>query len=288
MTEEAQARKRLIVGCGYLGRRVAERWLAAGDEVYALTRSIDRAQELHALGIEPFIGDVTRAASLNQLPVVDSVLHAVGYDRFASPSKREVYVDGLQNVLTALQNRCRRFVQVSSTSVYAQCEGEVVDETSPCEPTEESGCICLDAELLVNAAAASFDINILRLSGIYGPGRLLSRVDALKSGTPLPGPPDAWLNLIHVDDAVTAVVKCSERGLPGRTYLISDDRPVPRRDYYSLLAQLVGAASPTFATDAVARHMRGINKRCNNRLMHEELQINLAFPTIEVGLPASV
>ena len=279
---------RLIIGCGYLGQRVAACWLAAGDQVYALTRSAERANQLRASGIEPLIGDVTLPASLQQLPEVDSVLHAVGYDRSAEPSKRQVYVAGLENVLTALKGRCRRFVQISSTSVYGQSHGEIVDETSPCEPTEESGCICRDAEQLVMSTASAFMTNILRLSGIYGPGRLLSRVDQLKSGTPLPGSPDAWLNLIHVDDAATSVLICSERGAPGRTYLVSDDRPVLRREYYGLLAKLVGAAAPNFAPDAVARHMHGLNKRCNNQVLRHELRVELAFPTIDVGLPASI
>jgi nucleoside-diphosphate-sugar epimerase len=162
--------RRLIIGCGYLGRRVAQRWLDAGDMVFALTRSIDNAQVLSKLGIEPLMGDVTRADSLNTLPESDTVLHAVGFDRSAVPSKREVYVDGLRNVLDQLTGRCGRFLHISSTSVYGQEDGEQVDEESPCQPQHESGQICLDAEQLVSEAATHGDLptaTILRLSGIY-------------------------------------------------------------------------------------------------------------------------
>src|SRR5690349_19503250 len=94
---------RLIIGCGYLGRRVARRWVAHGDRVFALTRSESNAAELRALGVVPVLGDVLGPASLQSLPVADMLLCAVGLDRKSGRSQREVYVDGLQNVLSALQ-----------------------------------------------------------------------------------------------------------------------------------------------------------------------------------------
>lgn len=279
--------QRLIVGCGYLGLRVAQRWVAQGDQVLALTRSESRISQLAELGVTAIVGDVTQPETL-VVPPVDTVLHAVGYDRSAAPSKREVYVGGLANLLAAIGGRCGRFLHVSSTSVYAQQNGEIIDEQSPCEPSDESGCICRDAEQLVTGAGSQMPFNILRLSGIYGPNRLLSRIDMLKTGQLLPGLPDAWLNLVHVDDAAAAVVACADRGQPGATYLVSDDQPILRREYYGLLARLVGAGEPRFDVDAVARHMRGINKRCNNRKLREELQVELQFPTIDSGLPAAI
>src|SRR6476469_6727949 len=103
----------LIFGCGYLGTAVAHVWLAGGKRVAALTRS--RAEELRALGIDPIVGDVTEPASF-RLPAADMVLYAIGLDRSARKSMREVYVGGLANVLDALPAP-RRFVYVSSTSV---------------------------------------------------------------------------------------------------------------------------------------------------------------------------
>lgn len=280
-------KRRLVIGCGYLGRRVAERWLATGDEVWALTRSVERANELASAELIPIVGDVTHCSSLTALPEVDTILHAVGFDRSAAATKHAVYVDGLSNVLVAMKGRCQRFIHISSTSVYAQHAEEWVDEQSPCEPTEESGCICLDAERLIQQAAPTSSgtlFNILRLSGIYGPQRLLSRIEALRTGARLPGPRDSWLNLIHVDDATTTVMACAERGDAGATYLVSDDRPIRRHEYYDRLADLLNAPPPTFDDTAIARHTKGHGKRCRNHKLRQELHVELTYPTIERGL----
>ncbi len=284
--------RRLIIGCGYLGRRVAARWIASGDDVFALTRSEENAETLRESGVSPVLGDVTDSASLGSLPKCDTVLHAVGFDRSASASKREVYVDGLSNVLDHVANRCARFIQISSTSVYGQQDGEWVDETSPAESKTESGEICIAAERLVldqfSNGAASGQGTVLRLSGIYGPDRLLSRIDALKNAQPLPGPEGGWLNLIHVDDAADVVVACAESDRLESVYLVSDDRPILRDEYYRLLAKLVGAPEPIFDPDAVARHSRGVNKRCRNRRLRKDLGVQLRYPDIGSGLVHAV
>lgn len=284
--------RRLIIGCGYLGRRVAACWKLAGDEVFALTRSEQNAEILRESGLSPILGDVTDAATLQALPECDTVLHAVGFDRTAAASKREVYVDGLSNVLDRMAGRCGRFIHVSSTSVYGQQEGEWVDEDSACDAETESGDICRAAEKLVLDRFAGGDSSacgtVLRLSGIYGPGRLLSRIDTLKNAQPLPGPEDGWLNLIHVDDAAKVVTTCAASETPELAYLVSDDRPVLRGDYYRLLAKLVGGPEPVFDPDAVARHSRGINKRCCNRRLREGLGVSLSYPDIETGLAHAV
>src|SRR5690606_29190096 len=145
------------------------------------------------------------------------------FDRTSGHSQRDVYVDGLRHVLNAMAGRCERFVYISSTSVYGQTQGEWVDESSPCRPDRPNGQACLEAENLVwEFFPAGMDPEqsgavVLRLAGIYGPGRLLRRVEQLRSGDPIGGNPEAWLNLIHVDDAATAVLACEQRFTPGET-----------------------------------------------------------------------
>jgi nucleoside-diphosphate-sugar epimerase len=261
----------LILGCGYLGRVVARRWLAAGHRVAALTRS--RADELRALGIEPVLGDVTDPAL--RLPAADTVLYAVGLDRSSGLSMRAVYVGGLANVLPALPD-VRRFVYVSSTSVYGQTGGEWVDESSPTGPAEESGRVVLECERLLRERRA--DAVVLRFAGLYGPGRVIRRA-AVERGEPLAAEPDGWLNLIHVEDGARAVLAAAERGQPGAICNVADDRPATRREFYAEMAALLGAPPPRF-TATVERS----NRRVSNRRMRAELGVDLQFPDFRAGL----
>lgn len=289
--------EKLIIGCGYLGVRVAHEWIAAGHRVSALTRSLTRAGNLADAGIRPIVGDVCQPETLTGLPAADTVLFAVGYDRGSGHSQQAVYVDGLKNVLDSVASRTRRFVYISSSSVYGQSAGEWVDETSESQPVQPGGQCCLAAEQLVMASFPCANTpedhgrsaNILRLSGIYGPNRLLSRVDSLRAGEPLAGRGDAWLNLIHVDDAVRAVLAAESFGRSGQTYLISDNLPVQRSAYYSHLAELCGAPAPRFNPEiAPGRGSGGVNKRCRNRRMRDELKVELQYPTFSEGLPQAL
>jgi nucleoside-diphosphate-sugar epimerase len=277
----------LIVGCGYLGQRVAARWQSAGTRVICLTRSASRAEEFRNLGWEPVIADVCDPASLLTLPPVDVVFWGVGYDRTSGRTQHEVYVDGLRSLLDVMVRRALQFLYVSSSSVYGQQGGEWVDEDSLCEPTQPGGQCCLAAEELVleRYAASAGTASILRLSGIYGPQRLLSRAEALKKQTPITGSPDAWLNLIHVDDAATAVIASQQHGLPGARYLITDHEPIRRATYYQHLASLLDAPAPVFDDSLPAkRGAGGLNKRCRNTRMQHELGVPLQYPTYREGL----
>jgi nucleoside-diphosphate-sugar epimerase len=261
----------LILGCGYLGRVVARRWIAAGHQVAALTRS--RADDLRALGIEPVLGDVTDPAL--RLLAADTVVYAVGLDRSSGKSMREVYLGGLANVLAVLPD-VRRFVYVSSTSVYGQTGGEWVDESSPTEPAEDSGRVVLDCERLLREQRP--DAIVLRFAGIYGPGRVIRRA-AVERGEPLAADPDGWLNLIHVEDGARAVLAAAERGEPGAIYNVADDRPATRREFYTEMAALLGAPVPRY-TAAVERS----NRQVSNRRTRAELGVDLQFPDFRAGL----
>ncbi|MCS7271805.1 MAG: NAD-dependent epimerase/dehydratase family protein [Gemmataceae bacterium] len=270
----------LIFGCGYVGLRVAQAWQGYGRPVYALTRS--RAAVLAAQGIVPLVGDVLQAESLPPLPPDVAVLYAIGYDRTHPASMHAVYVDGLAHVLDRLASPCR-FVYVSSTSVYGQTDGSWVDEDSPTEPLEESGRIVRAAEQLLQQRLPQ--AVIVRSGGIYGPQRLLRRRQQLLAGEPLTGDPERWLNLVHVDDLVAALLLVLDQSPPGQIYNAVDDQPVSRRQFYTLLAQLYGGPAPHFATssaESLAPHRRVANRRL------KQLGWRPRYPTIYTGLPAAV
>jgi nucleoside-diphosphate-sugar epimerase len=275
----------LIIGCGYLGRRVARSAAAAGHMVHAMTRSAAHADEFRSQGWEPVIADVLKPESLAELPQVDVVVHAVGLDRRSGASMQDVYVGGMANVVRFL-SKPGRFLYVSSSSVYGQTDGSWVDESSPTEPQEDSGRIVLETEQTLRSALP--DAIVLRFSGIYGPGRLLRR-QTIESGEPIVGDAEKWLNLIHVEDGAAAVLRAFEAPL-GSTFNICDDEPVKRRDFYRELARCLGKPEPTFLPPPPGQptppHEKG-NRRIRNEAMRRSFGIELAYPNFRVGLAAS-
>lgn len=277
---------KLVFGCGYLGLRVARRWLAAGHVVYAVTRSAERAGRWLDEGLQAIVADVTDSSTLKDLPATDTVLYAVGHEAKLAEANR--HVAGLQYVIQAL-GPFRRLIYISSTGVYGDGQGKWVDEETPCQPLRPSGEACLGAEEALAASDAGRRSIILRLAGLYGPGRI-PRQDQLLSGEPIDAPQHGFLNLIHVDDAVEAVLAAENVAcvLP-RVYLISDGWPVVRGEYYAELARIIGAPPPCFRepereTPAAAR--AAADKRISNARMRAELNFPVRFPSYREGLRA--
>lgn len=269
----------LVIGCGYLGRQVAVRWVAAGRRVFALTRRNPAA--LAEFGLVPVVGDVLDPASLRGLPPATTVLYAVGMDRGSGKTMQDVYVHGLRNVLDTLPPPTR-FVYVSSTGVYGETDGGCINEASPTEPTEESGTVVLAAEQLLRVRLPH--AIVLRFAGIYGPNRLL-RQKALLAGEPLVGDQEKWLNLIHVEDGADAILAAEARGVPGEAYNIADNAPVSRRAFYTLLAELLHASPPRFEPRPEPTTP---NRRVSNRKARQELGWSPRYPSFNEGLPAAV
>lgn len=274
---------RLIVGCGYLGMEVARRWLRQGRCVQALTRSGERARQLASEGLQPLVGDLTNVDSLPRFAAVDTLLLAVGLDRRSGHTQRQVYIDGLRNLIGRFDTPPRRVVSISSTSVYGQNAGEWVDEHSVTEPVAENGRVCLEAERLLQSHWPQ--ACIVRSAGIYGPGRLVARIDQLRAGVPLTGNPEAWLNMVHVDDLAAIAMVCAERVEPGGVFLAVDDRPLRRAEFYGEIATRVGAPAIRFeplAADSPAATQ--LNKRCDNTNTKRALGWRPGFPTVGEGL----
>jgi len=281
---------KLVFGCGYLGRRVAESWSAAGEEVFVVTRSSERARGFEKEGYQPIVADVTRGASLTQLPSADTVLYSIGFDRSAGLSMHDVFVAGLKTVLDALPAETGKFIYVSSTGVYGQTKGEWVDEDSPCQPEREGGRACLQAEQALAAHALGSHAVVLRMAGLYGPGRIPNAA-AIRQNEPIASAERGFLNLIHVEDAAALVIAAAERATPPRMFVVSDGCPVERREYFAELARLLNADPPRFsppAADSPAAARSASDKRVKNALLLAELRPHLRYPSYREGLRAIV
>jgi nucleoside-diphosphate-sugar epimerase len=279
---------RLIVGCGYLGQRVARRWLAASERVLAVTRSPERAESLRSQGLEPLVADVTRPETLGRLPEAQTVLYAVGHDPRSGLSRHEVYAQGLRNVLDALPGSTGRIVFTSSTGIYGDAHGDWVDEDSPCQPNRESGRAMLAGEEVLRSHPLGSRGIVLRLAGLYGPGRI-TRLGDLLAGRPITASATGYVNLIHVDDAAEVVLAAAALAPVPRTYVVSDGQPVTRQEFYDYLATLLGRDRPSFVDptpEARAASRSSGEKRLRNRRMLDELGVKLTYPSYREGLAA--
>ena len=212
----------------------------------------------------------------------DIVLWAVGFDRSAS-SREAIWLDGLRRFVDALPAPPQRFLYVSSTSVYGDQEGDAITESTAPAPATEGGRCCWQAETLLRERLAPHPqthVTVLRMAGIYGPDRLLRRVDDLRNQQPLPGSAEQWLNLIHVDDGVRAIDWAATTADPPSLVNVVNAGTLTRHAYYALLAELADAPPPVFGGPASGRP-RGGNKRVASEWAG---QIPFAFDAVAAGL----
>ncbi len=287
---------RLIIGTGYLGKRLARAWLSQGDTVFAVTRSPERASVLAAEGFSPLVADVTQPETLSRLPSVDTLVYCAAYDRKSHDSPFSVYVAGLGNVLQTAAGKSACIVHISSTGVYGDQAGDWTYECSPTRPLRPSAKALLEAEDLLRSSSAGPRSIVLRLAGIYGPGRI-PLLENLRRATPLPGAADAVINLIHVDDAVTAVLLANDKAARPNLFNVSDGHPVTRAAFYSELARIlslrgpqaehpiqnVGSGVPESGPGVAANRGMG-HKRVSNDKICRELGFSCRYPTYREGL----
>lgn len=252
----------LLAGCGDIGSRLARLMLSADWTVYGLRRDISRLP----VGVLAVAGDLHHATCPSAWPGVelDYLVYCVATSESGEAGYRAAYVDGLRHVLSWLAQagqRPKRVLFVSSTSVYGQRGGEWVDETSVTEPEGFSGRIMLEAEQLL--LSSGLPASVLRLSGIYGPGRefLLNQV---RQGYRVVSEPPLYGNRIHADDAaglLAFLLQADARGVAlEECYIGVDDAPAPLHEVVAWLRDYLSVT--TWAEESSVR--RSGSKRCSN------------------------
>jgi nucleoside-diphosphate-sugar epimerase len=284
----------LIVGCGYVGVPLGTELAGLGHQVFGLRRSALADAELRAAGISPLHADITRPETLANLPRdFDWVVNCAASGGGTADDYRRVYLEGTRNLLAWLASAPpRKFVYTSSTGVYGQNDGSLVTEASPAEPPGETGRVLVETEQVLREAAHARDLPavILRVAGIYGPGRGFYFRNLVRGEARIEGEGRRFVNMIHRDDVVRAIIAALERGQPGEIYNACDDEPATQRDVFAWLAQQLNLPlPPSVPEDPDAPRKRGVtNKRISNQRLRAELGCVLKYPTFREGYAAEM
>lgn len=279
----------LIVGCGYVGRRIAALHRARREAVVGVVRTAASAATLERDGIEAIRADLD-----GDLPALPT--RGTGIYYLAPPPETGTTDPRLGAFLASLDRSGppRRILYVGTTGIYGDCRGEWVDESRPANPTVDRARRRWDAESRLRewAGKTAADLVVLRVAGIYGPGRL--PLDRLRRGLPMVGEDEApWTNRIHVDDLAAVCVAAMDRAPGGAVYNVSDGQPGNMADYFNRVADLAGLPRPPVVrlADAGGRLSEGLlsylgeSRRLDNRRMLRELGVTLRYPTLDAGLP---
>ena len=274
----------LVAGCGYVGAALAGGLAAEGHEAFGLRRRPEGLPE----GVQTIAADLCDAATLAAAipPDLDAVVYAVASDTRDPAAYRRAYVEGLVNLLARLPTPGPRVIFTSSTSVYGQDDGSWVDEASPTLPPRETGRILLEAEAALSGSGRDF--SILRLGGIYGPGRT-RLLETVRDGTArLPAEAGVYTNRIHRDDAARALDHLVKLPSVDPVYLGVDDDPAELSEVLRWMAGRLGVPEPRrSAAETAAVTGRGLRtrKRCRNRQLRAS-GFELRHPTFREGYDA--
>jgi Nucleoside-diphosphate-sugar epimerases len=250
----------LIAGCGYVGTATAKLFAKARWKVIGWRLSSRQAVDKTSIdAVDLGDSESVRRARFN----ADVVVHCAGVPRRDSESYNRVYLEGVSNLAEHFSGA--RLIFTSSTSVYAQTDDSCVDERSSTEPQSETGRILLQAEQVARAHGGI----VLRLGGIYGPGRSFLLRSVL-DGRP-PAGPDRFVNQIHRDDAARAIFFLGTHETSGRgeTFNVVDDAPVLRSEILTWLWQQLSLASRPMPSPEQPVMRAKSNKRVSNAKLRQ-------------------
>jgi nucleoside-diphosphate-sugar epimerase len=274
-------RRVLIAGCGDLGVALGLALCRAGWEVHGLRRNAALLPEsFHRIAAD--LGEPESLAALGGI-AFDHLVLTGAPGGFEEANYRRVYVDGVRNLLTAVGGE-PSVLMVGSTGVYHQEDGSWVDEDSPTEPRGFSGRALLEGEAVLRDLAGD-RASVLRLGGIYGPGRL-RLISEVRAGVGCPREPVRFTNRIHRDDAAGILQFLLERQVAGERleacYLGVDCEPAPMWEVRHWLAEQLGVSLDDRRPLADAR---GGHKRCSNRRLLAA-EYRFTYPDYRAGYGA--
>ncbi len=280
----------VIIGCGDIGTQVARYYLDQDVTVHALVRSDESVKRLQSLGIMASQADLSGTFKLD-FNTDKSQLYF-----FAPPPSQGTVDTHTANLIAAMESAAQspsRLVYISTTGVYGDCQGRWISEDEPVKPAADRARRRLDAEQQLGkwAQKSGTEVIILRVAGIYGPGKLpLAR---LRKGLPVIRESEApFTNRIHSADLVKMAIAAMQRGQAGAIYHACDGHPGTMSDYFKQVARKAGLPEPIEISLAegektlsagMMSYMRE-SRRLSNTKTLRELDLKLDYPTLEEGL----
>ena len=280
----------LIAGCGYVGEATADHFHGAGWEVDGWTASKDSAEKLSAKPYSTRAVDISdRDQLLGSTEDFDAVIHCASTRGGNVDLYRRVYLDGAGNLVARFTRST--FLLTSSTSVYAQKNGEWVTEESAAEPQHETGKILREAEDFVFQHGGI----VIRLAGIYGPGRSSLLRKFLAGEARIDAANARYINQVHRDDIASALFSLLNRRIESQMrvdteraiFNIADDQPILERECYEWLAARLHRPLPGAMVSRLARKRGNSNKRVSNQKLRV-LGWEPRYPSFQVGMSESV
>lgn len=278
----------LILGCGDVGLRLLP-LLRTAFRVFAVTSQPARCAQLRAAGATPIVADLDAPATLTRLAgLAHHIVHL-------APPQKEGPLDRRSRHLCAILPERARLVYVSTSGVYGDCGGALIDETRPVAPQNARARRRVDAEQVLRdwARRSRSSLAILRVPGIYAAGRL--PLKRLAEGTPaLREEDDVFTNHIHADDLARIIVQALRRGLPGRVYHAVDDSEMKMAAYFDAVADAYGMARPPRLARAALQaqvspmllSFMSESRRLSNRRIKHELGVRLRYARVADALVA--
>ena len=276
-------RRILIAGCGYLGQAVADSFHNAGWKVEGWTVSMQSAQMLSGKPYPVYAVDISNADQVLARPGnFDAVIHCASTRGGDVDLYRRIFLNGARNLLDRFPESVMLFT--SSTSVYAQTDREWVTEESAAEPKHETGRILRETEQPVLDQGGI----VVRLAGIYGPGRsyLLKR---FLSGEAVVDPKnDRFVNQVHRDDAAAALFLLLDRKSSRcEIYNVVDDQPILQSNCYRWLATKLNRPEPPTGRSTSKRKRGRSNKQVSNAKLRD-IGWALRYPTFAEAMEKSI
>ncbi|MBR90074.1 MAG: NAD(P)-dependent oxidoreductase [Verrucomicrobiales bacterium] len=272
----------LIVGCGYVGLSLGRTLVDQGHEVHGLRRTADGVAEMETVGLKPHRVDITANGSLEALPGdFDWVINTASSSRGDAAMHHEVFVEGTRNLVERFERSQARLLFTSSTSVYPQTDGGWVDEESFDEPVVGTAQnLALAEEMYLKHPGGA---TLLRVAGIYGPSRGHLYRQFLKGKAVIEGEGNRWVNMIHRDDVVTAILCAMENEMG--IYNVTDNEPVTHRSFLEWLAGQLERPLPVSGDPISSGKRARTNKRVSNARLKATGWIP-QFPTFREGYTA--